>query len=264
MLTHVVVSGECLSSIAAKYGFRQWQTVYNAPENADFRQLRPNPNVIYPGDEIVIPDKEAKDDPGDTEQHHKFKSPGAHWLFRLRLLDEEFNPLEGFDYELDLEGKDIRRGQTGSGGVIEERIGPEVFSGKLLFLGEELDLRLGELNPVTRVKGVQQRLNNLGYASGPVDGIVGPLTRNAVRNFQADQPDLDDTGQIDDKTRQRLLELHDLDDQAKAAEEDMGYQEVAESAGEKPETDDVGPDEAAAKVTVPWPEDYPPESEEWA
>ncbi len=37
-----------------------------------------------------------------------------------------------------------------------------------------------------RVIEVQQNLTDLGYDPGPVDGVVGPRTRAATRNFQAD------------------------------------------------------------------------------
>ena len=46
MKVHKVEPGECLSSIAEKYGFHQWKTVYDASENADLRTRRPNPNVL--------------------------------------------------------------------------------------------------------------------------------------------------------------------------------------------------------------------------
>ncbi|MGH6920707.1 MAG: trypsin-like peptidase domain-containing protein, partial [Geminicoccaceae bacterium] len=38
----------------------------------------------------------------------------------------------------------------------------------------------------SRDRGVQQRLADLGYDPGPVDGVVGPRTRAAIRAFQAD------------------------------------------------------------------------------
>jgi hypothetical protein len=40
-----------------------------------------------------------------------------------------------------------------------------------------------ELNPVALA---QSQLNALGYSAGPVDGVVGPRTRAAIRRFQAD------------------------------------------------------------------------------
>ena len=58
--THTVAQGENLSTIAQKHGFQDWQTVYDAPENDAFRQKRPDPSLISPGDQIVIPDKKLQ------------------------------------------------------------------------------------------------------------------------------------------------------------------------------------------------------------
>ncbi len=43
---------------------------------------------------------------------------------------------------------------------------------------------------------VQRHLNDLGYGAGPVDGLIGPLTRAAIRRFQRDRGD-EPTGVID-------------------------------------------------------------------
>ncbi len=56
-MIHVVQQGECLSSITKCYGFADWRDIYNRPQNAPFRAKRPNPNIIYPKDEVFIPDK---------------------------------------------------------------------------------------------------------------------------------------------------------------------------------------------------------------
>ncbi|WP_237660873.1 peptidoglycan-binding protein [Tepidanaerobacter sp. GT38] len=36
------------------------------------------------------------------------------------------------------------------------------------------------------VKELQSKLESLGYDVGPIDGIFGPLTENAVKAFQKD------------------------------------------------------------------------------
>jgi len=59
MKVHVVQRGESLSAIARRYGVRFWANIYLAGENDDFRLKHPNPNLIRPGDRIVIPDKAA-------------------------------------------------------------------------------------------------------------------------------------------------------------------------------------------------------------
>jgi LysM repeat protein len=53
------------------------------------------------------------------------------------------------------------------------------------------------------VRDLQQRLTDLGYATGPVDGQFGPITQSAVRQFQMSN-DLPTSGQIDDATAAKL------------------------------------------------------------
>lgn len=58
--THTVAQGETLTRIAKKHKFASWKTLYESPDNADFRALRKDPNIIYPGDQLIIPDKEPR------------------------------------------------------------------------------------------------------------------------------------------------------------------------------------------------------------
>jgi hypothetical protein len=59
MSEYRVVVGDNLSRIAARHGIRYWQNIYLAMENTAFRNSRTNPDLIYPGDRIQIPDREA-------------------------------------------------------------------------------------------------------------------------------------------------------------------------------------------------------------
>jgi hypothetical protein len=52
---HTVARGESLSRIARKYRAPSWREIYRAPENAAFRRKRPNPDLIHPGDVVIIP-----------------------------------------------------------------------------------------------------------------------------------------------------------------------------------------------------------------
>ncbi|MBN1760069.1 MAG: LysM peptidoglycan-binding domain-containing protein [Chitinispirillaceae bacterium] len=52
---YTIKSGDTLSEIAKEAGIADWKTIYNDPQNADFRKQRPDPNKIYPGDKIWIP-----------------------------------------------------------------------------------------------------------------------------------------------------------------------------------------------------------------
>ena len=60
---------------------------------------------------------------------------------------------------------------------------------------------------VDTVKGVQARLSNLGYDPGPIDGIVGPRTRAAVRRFQQEH-DLKVDGIAGPNTQAKLDEIY--------------------------------------------------------
>lgn len=55
---YTVKSGDSLSAIAAAHGIGSWQEIYNHPDNAAFRELRPNPDLIKPGDQLFIPTKD--------------------------------------------------------------------------------------------------------------------------------------------------------------------------------------------------------------
>ena len=50
-----------------------------------------------------------------------------------------------------------------------------------------------------KVRQVQQALQSKGHAAGPIDGIYGPLTASALREFQQAQG-LTVSGRMDDQT----------------------------------------------------------------
>ena len=56
---YTVQSGDYLQKIAEEHGFESWRDLYYHEDNADFRRRRPNPDRIYPGDIVMIPDREA-------------------------------------------------------------------------------------------------------------------------------------------------------------------------------------------------------------
>ena len=56
---YIVKSGDWLSKIAEEHGYDSWQEIYFHDDNAAFRQLRPNPDLIFPGDRLILPDRGA-------------------------------------------------------------------------------------------------------------------------------------------------------------------------------------------------------------
>jgi N-acetylmuramoyl-L-alanine amidase len=212
--THVVKPGDCLFRIAKQYEFSDWKPIYNHPENAAFRQRRPDPNVIFPGDRIVIPDKEPRDEPAATGARHRFKVKPLRTMLRVVVKNEADEPLAGKRFELKL-GGETYEGSTDGDGVVEQRVPEGDEIGELtVYLHEDdegeryhWDVRVGHLDPIAEVQGVQQRLNNLGFYCGEADGRTDERLRLALRGFQ-DIAGLEKTGEIDDATRAKLVEMH--------------------------------------------------------
>ena len=65
---------------------------------------------------------------------------------------------------------------------------------------EEVDPNISKQDEIYKI---QKRLIELGYEPGPVDGIMGKMTKKAVKNFQKDNG-LPPTGKIDNDTKNKL------------------------------------------------------------
>jgi len=187
---HTVEQGECLSSLAKQHKLQSWRRIYNHPENASFRQARPNPNLIYPGDLVYIPDVEVGNEGKPTDQEHKFVVKQEKTMLRIVVADEDGVPYKQNEYRLTI-GDDVYEGKTNDHGMVEQAIDPQAFSGELTVWWRGAPrrrctwkLNIGHLDPIEQMSGIQARLNNLGYQSGPVDGIRGPITTAAVKKFQ--------------------------------------------------------------------------------
>src|SRR5262249_21733581 len=72
-INHIVAQGETLSSIANQYGFHDWRTIYDHPDNSNFRERRKDPNLLYPGETLIIPDKQQQEIDCQVGQKHQFK-----------------------------------------------------------------------------------------------------------------------------------------------------------------------------------------------
>jgi Putative peptidoglycan binding domain len=66
------------------------------------------------------------------------------------------------------------------------------------------------------VRGAQQALRDKGFDPGPVDGMMGPRTSAAVREFQTKEG-LTATGTLDSDTRARLMAASSSDSNIPAA-----------------------------------------------
>ena len=102
---HTVKQGKYLSLIAAQYGFTNWQTIWNLPQNADLQKQRQNPNVARSrGDQVYVPDPEIQTIAKPTDNTHSFKLKSTPLRLRLTLLDMYENPIANAKCVLALDG----------------------------------------------------------------------------------------------------------------------------------------------------------------
>jgi hypothetical protein len=168
---------------------------------------------LHPGDRVTIPDLAPRIEERPTDQRHTFRTIGTRRLLRLRLLGPFGEPCGDAPYTLEIDGEPLpgdRR--TDADGALSEAIPLSARAGKVTVGDLFWHLDIGELNPVLEapdkgVTGAQARLQNLGYDPGPIDGLLGPRTGNALRRFQQEHG-LSTTGKLDSKTRELLAREH--------------------------------------------------------
>jgi hypothetical protein len=168
-MIHVVEQGECLLSLAARFGFADWRTIYGAAENEALRKARPNGDLLHPGDEVFVPELPKNSDACESDQVHTFTVKRPKVKLRVTLLDDQDAPIADKRFVIEAEGF-RREGRTTAEGLIDERVPARLSSCELfVFLDDddvadmEYTLQIGHLDPVETPSGVEARLHNLGY-----------------------------------------------------------------------------------------------------
>jgi hypothetical protein len=209
----IVEPGDCIVSIAAKHGHLP-DTLWNDPANQALKDARKAGEVLLPGDRVTVMPLRLKEEPRAAGAAYVFKRVGVPVKFTLVLQDDEGNAFAGKKYELTVEGK-TQEGTSDDTGKIECFVDPVAREGELKVWLDEPGLpnpwaqqvQLSVLRPVAHPLGIQQRLANLGYYTGALDGIAGPGLAAAITLFQTEQQ-LEVTGEADQATQDKLVEVH--------------------------------------------------------
>ncbi len=236
---HRAVQNDHISKLTAEAGFQDWHTIWNA--NPSLQSSRHNPNLLYKGadltggDTLHIPDVETTPATAGTETNTPFVIPTQRLFLRLRILKDDFTALANSSYTLTVEGALAPlTGNTNAQGQIECEIprastqavltvqAPAPAPGGAAVCAEApmtWTLRIGCLNPILEnapnqwcISGVQQRLNNLGISTGPIDGIKGRLTEAAIKTFQRLFGLQEDGKPGQGETQPKLRDAHDKPD----------------------------------------------------
>ena len=203
-----VKQGDCISSIAFENGFFP-DTIWNHPNNAALKEKRRDPNVLVPNDVVFVPDKRLKELSEPTNQVHKFQLKNTPAVFSVQLFDYLEEPRASQNYEFIIDDKLTLTGTTTSEGVLEVTFPPNSKHG-VLTVGEDrevVEFYFGYLETTTEVRGIQARLQNLGFEC-PINGKLDEETVEALKAFQR-RFSLEITGEADSATLDKLEELHD-------------------------------------------------------
>ena len=116
--------------------------------------------------------------------------------------DRQLGPMAQFilseDLHLELRKKDWTRFARGYNGP---QFAKNQYDEKLRYAYDDL---IANGLPDLRLRSAQLRLLYRGFHPGPIDGVIGNVTRGALRRFQREEG-LPVTGELDDATEGRLL-----------------------------------------------------------
>lgn len=208
---HNVQQGETVSSIARKYGFPDWESLYNHPDNADLKDLRPNPDLIYPKDKVVIPERNVAQFKAKLNEKQTFRSKAKRNTIKLKVGAIGGSLWANRKVELKID-EEIIESTTDDDGVAEFKLPKRHSNIAILNIYTEketskpcysVEVKLGHLDPITELTGQQARLTALGFDCGlltpktnkryekaleeyqqvmglKVDGICGPETQKSL------------------------------------------------------------------------------------
>ena len=200
---HRVKQGECLSSIAAKYGLDA-QSIWLDSANQTLKDLRKTPDILLPGDVLKIPDIDVKKESASSDNKHRYLLKNRTFLHIKLVVDE--HSLAGEEYDICIEDH-TTHGTIGGDGKIDMNIPPDASSGHLTILGRRFFFDLGNLDPADSVTGIQARLNQLGYRAGAIDNDCGPQTKACLSAFQKEH-DIQVTGEVDNSTIDKIKQAY--------------------------------------------------------
>lgn len=205
MPIHTIARHDCISSIAARYGFH-WRDLWEHPDNQVLRDRRKNPNLLYPGDELFIPPLQLGTQSLASGQQHRVVVKALGATLRIRL-QHDGEPISGA-YVLEVAGQRLE-GELDGDGQLEQSIPATATRARLLVVerNEQFDLMIGDLDPADTPSGAVERLVNLGLFTDRSVRELTPELRHVLMLVQREEQ-LDATGELDESTADALVRWH--------------------------------------------------------
>jgi N-acetylmuramoyl-L-alanine amidase len=204
---HTVKQGEHIIRIAHEHGLTKYEIIWDHPQNAALKSLRKTPHILFPGDELFIPEIQKKEEQRPTGKLHTFQVEGQPLKLKLRVTDEGEDPIANTACRLNIQGE-TKDHTTDGDARLERPIPPEAEDAMLDITGVQIPIKIGHLDPIDTLSGQQARLNNLGYDAGNSADANDEQFRSAVEEFQCDRGIKPITGVCDTATQAKLKTEH--------------------------------------------------------
>lgn len=207
MPIYTVQQGDHMSGIAEQFGFRDFKTIWNHPNNAQLKQDRKDPHILFPGDQVFIPEKQQKLSSAPTDKLSKFQVGLTKLTLNLKLQDVNGDAIANKPVTISVEGAVVPPPNTDGDGKTSSEIAKTAKNGALVLSDLQFPLKIGHLDPVDKQSGQIARLNNLGYEAGDPQTVDAEAFESAVEEFQCDNK-LPVNGSCDSATQAKLVAVH--------------------------------------------------------
>ena len=181
MSPYVIRQGDYLASLAYQFGFDA-DTIWNDPMNAPLRQLRPNPNTLYPTDVLYIPDPNVPPATKTlaTGTTNAFVADVPTATLTLQMSDPSFASQAYSVQEL----PELTGLTTDANAIATLSVPVTLTTATFVFAsGTTFACQIGSLDPINTLSGVFQRLQSLAYIDSGV--AFDPAALDVVRGAPA-------------------------------------------------------------------------------
>lgn len=207
---YIVRQGDYFTKLAHTRGFDA-DKIWNDPKNEDLKKKRASMDTLEPGDIVWIPDEPRPRLPvhGGIVNHYIARIPKVPVNLRLqvggKILDKEPYVIRGL-------GPKPIEGATDDKGFLSTAVHVNVREIEV-FLPDRnrtLRVRVGDMDPINELSGLQKRLTHLGFyvptktGTENFDALDPHQIISALRAFQAAKK-IAVTGKLDDDTRKALI-----------------------------------------------------------
>jgi hypothetical protein len=181
---YVIRQGDYLSKLADQFGFDA-DAVWNDPENADLKKLRPNPNILFPSDILHIPGA-APTVTHDltTGATNTFTRNPPTVVITVKFADASLASQPYTVQELE----DLTGLTTDASGTLSFTAPVTLEIATVVFTasGTTCPINVGHLDPIDTLSGIFHRLRHLGFVDIS-DSVDLDTIRMALRDFKRAQ-----------------------------------------------------------------------------